>query len=214
MDYSSKFSKLKSEYRKIIEAAMIVSLATLVFVFQAFKRFDIAVEIPPEKIYDKPLILTNVPTTKYKSKPKPIRPTEPVPREEPEIPGELPIEELKEFTEELPKAPDLDLTTPPKFHSYQSRPELIGGMSSIQKNIVYPKAALAIGVEGKVVIQCLIDKRGNVAELVVEKSLTESMDEAVIEAVKLSKWKPGKQRDKPAEVWVEMSFEFNIKSRW
>ena len=213
MDYSSKFLKLKSDYRKIIEASMIVALLVLVILFQAFKRFDIKMEIPPEKIYDKPFDFTHVPQTKHRSKPKPQRPTVPVPFDEPEFPGKLPVEELEEFTGELPSAPILNLTTLPDFISYQSEPELIGGISSIQKNIIYPKAALAFGIEGEVFIKCLIDKKGKVAEIVVEQSLIDSIDEAVIEAVKLSKWKPAMQRDKPAEVWVEMSFVFNIKPR-
>jgi protein TonB len=98
------------------------------------------------------------------------------------------------------------------FVPYDSAPEPIGGFTAIQKNLTYPEIARRAGVEGMVVVQVLIDTKGNVNDTKVAKSLgNNGCDEAAIAAIKKTKWKPALQRDKPVKVWVSIPVIFKLK---
>ena len=66
---------------------------------------------------------------------------------------------------------------------------------------VYPPQAQARNVHGKVSVNLLVDQEGNVASVVVTRSVPE-LDQAVVAAVRQWLFKPGMLRGKPVPVWV------------
>jgi periplasmic protein TonB len=214
MEKLSVRTKFKLGYRKVLEVAVLIALLLMIFMFQAFKTFDQEarqLERAPEIIQVDEIPLTE----QIERPPPPARPSVPIPTEDEDVPEDLTIEETEiDFDEEPPPAPP-----PPKeeeetpiFVPYDSAPDPIGGFAAIQRNLKYPEIARRAGVEGMVIIQVLIDTRGAVEKTRVVKSLgNNGCDEAAIEAINKTKWKPALQRDKPVKVWVSIPVQFRLK---
>lgn len=90
-------------------------------------------------------------------------------------------------------------------------PEPIGGLNSIQSKIKYPEEAKRSGIEGKVFIQAFIDENGNVVKAKVIKGVGSGLDEVALEAVKQTKFIPGKQEGKPVKVQVAIPIVFKLQ---
>lgn len=97
------------------------------------------------------------------------------------------------------------------FIPVESMPTIIGGLESISKNIYYTEIAKRIGIEGKVIINALINKNGDVEDAMVLKGLLPELDEIALTAVKAAKFNPGMQRNKPVKVWVSVPILFKLK---
>ncbi len=154
--------------------------------------------------------------------PPPPRPRVPV-----EVPNDEIIEnEIIDLDAELNLDEGFDLPPPPPsneekeeedfeeeiFVVVEQPPQLIGGYAEFQKNITYPEMALMAGIEGKVIIQFIIDKEGNVVDPQVVRGIGGGCDEVALKAVKKAKFKPGKQRGKPVNVRYSMPVTFALKN--
>ena len=81
------------------------------------------------------------------------------------------------------------------------------------RNIIYPEIAQEAGIEGTVVIQAFVDKKGKVTDTVVLKGIPNTgLDEAAITAIRKTKFKPAKQRDRDVGVWISIPVYFRLKS--
>ncbi len=90
-------------------------------------------------------------------------------------------------------------------------PEPVGGIEGIYKKIEYPNVAKKAGIEGKVYVLVFINEGGEVDDVKVIKSLGGGCDEAVIDAVKASKFKPASNKGVPTKVKLSLAFTFKIK---
>ena len=105
------------------------------------------------------------------------------------------VEEIFTFVETMP-FPEMGYKA---FYSY------------IAKNLKYPPQALKMRLEGKVFIQFLIDKKGNVVDLKVVRGIGGGLDEEAMRVFKNSpKWKPGLQRGKPQIVQMIIPITFKL----
>ena len=110
-------------------------------------------------------------------------------------------------TEEKVVAPE-----PPKyFVAVEEMPEPIGGIQAIQSKIVYPEIAKRAGVEGKVYVLAFVDEHGTVADAKIIKGIGAGCDEAALNAVIQTKFKPGKQRGVPVKVQVSIPIIFRLQ---
>ena len=58
-----------------------------------------------------------------------------------------------------------------------------------------------------------IDKKGNVTQVWVQKGIPNTgLNEAALEAVKRTRWKPARQRDKKVGVWMSIPINFKLTS--
>ncbi len=92
----------------------------------------------------------------------------------------------------------------------EEMPQIIGGISAIQKKIVYPEIAKRAGIEGKVYVRAFIDKAGNVVAADIIKGVGSGLNEAAVSAVKQTKFTPGKQAGKPVNVQVVIPISFKL----
>ena len=97
------------------------------------------------------------------------------------------------------------------FVAVEEMPEPIGGMYSIQSKIKYPEIAKRAGIEGKVYVLALIDEDGNVASARIIKGIGAGCDEAALDAVTQTKFKPGRQKGKPVKVQVSIPIVFKLQ---
>ncbi len=206
---------LRFKYKKNIELGMVLTLALLVLGFQGWKKFEKG-EVE-QQVVDLTIKVEEIPQTEQtKRPPAPSRPAIPVESEDEDIDVDETIESTEINLDELPPPPpppeeDID-DSAEIFVAYDEPPQPIGGFAAIQKNLVYPEIARKAGVEGRVVINCLIDEKGSVVNTKVLMSLgNNGCDEAAIAAIKKAKWKPAKQRDKPVKVWIGIPVVFRLK---
>ena len=88
----------------------------------------------------------------------------------------------------------------PVFEMVEQMPEFPGGGMSaaleyIQKNMQYPESAKENGTQGRVTVQFVVDKAGNVTEPKVLRPVDKELDAEAIRLVKsMPKWKPGMQK--------------------
>ena len=92
-----------------------------------------------------------------------------------------------------------------KFIAFDEAPVAISGVK-----MKYPPMAKAAGIEGKVVVEFFIDKNGVVTEVEIVTGTGTVLDQAAVEAVKKSTWKPARQRTKKVGVWKKLPFKFSL----
>jgi len=90
-------------------------------------------------------------------------------------------------------------------------PEPIGGLAAIQQKVTYTEIAKRIGLEGKVIIEAVIDENGNVIDAKVLKRLGGGLDEESLHAVQTTRFSPGLQRGKPIRVRINIPVKFVLK---
>ena len=77
---------------------------------------------------------------------------------------------------------------------------------------IYPKAAENAGIEGVVVVKVFVNEKGIVKETIILKGVPNSgLDEAAMEAIRKTKFRPAKQRKRAVGVWVSIPINFQLK---
>ena len=105
----------------------------------------------------------------------------------------------------------------PVFEMVEQMPEFpSGGMSAaleyIQKNMQYPESAKENGTQGRVTVQFVVDKAGNVTEPKVLRPVDKELDAEAIRLVKsMPKWKPGMQKGQAVAVKFTMPVLFRLE---
>jgi protein TonB len=208
---------LRAQYKKIIEISLIISLAVLIVAFKFFpdiKENKIAVQGPQELIN-----MEDIQQTRQENRPPPP-PKPPIPIE---APSEDVLQDVEIQSTELDVNANVEAPPPPPkeekktdeepqyFVAVEEMPEPIGGIAAIQSKIVYPEIAKRAGVEGKVYVKAFVDEKGNVTKVEIQKGLGAGLDEAAMQAVKETKFKPGKQRGKPVKVQVSIPIVFKLQ---
>ncbi|MBI9073569.1 MAG: TonB family protein [Melioribacteraceae bacterium] len=92
-------------------------------------------------------------------------------------------------------------------------PEPIGGMKSINDNLVYPEEAKLYGMEGIVNVIARIDTDGNVLETYVFSGIGLGCDEAAIEAVKKTRFLPGQENGESVIADATLKIIFALDDR-
>jgi TonB family protein len=87
-----------------------------------------------------------------------------------------------------------------------SRPEKISGESP-----VYPEAARRAGLSGVVIVEAIIDEKGNITNARVLKGLPLGLDEAALEAIQTWKFKPAKLNRRPVKVYYALTVNFQVE---
>lgn len=91
-------------------------------------------------------------------------------------------------------------------------PEMIGGVSALYGEIKYPSAAIRSGIEGRVFIQFVVDKEGNVRDEKVLRDIGGGCGEAALDAVKEVKFTPGKKGGVAVNVQYSMPVTFKLEN--
>ena len=216
-------SYLHKNYQVNLEFGLIIALSLSILVFKmdinpSQKNNDVLVSQQEE------VIMEEVIQTKQELKaPPPPRPSVPI-----EVPNDEVIEdEIIEIDAELDFDQAIELPPPPPeppkkdedeeeeeiFIIVENPPVLIGGIASVQKLIVYPEVAIKAGVEGRVIVQFVIDKNGDVKDPKVVRGIGAGCDEEAIRAIKQAKFKPGMQRGRPVSVRYSMPITFTLKKQ-
>lgn len=94
--------------------------------------------------------------------------------------------------------------------SVDQMPEMIGGMNTLADQIVYPASARDEGIEGRVLIEFVVDEEGNVVDPHVLEGTHPDLDEAALAAVEDLRFEPGIHEGSPAKVRMVLPITFRL----
>ncbi|MFT4061807.1 MAG: TonB family protein [Edaphocola sp.] len=81
----------------------------------------------------------------------------------------------------------------------------------LAKNIRYPAAAREDNIQGRVVLQFVVDKDGSVTDIVIKKDIGGGCGKEAERVVRsMPKWKPGKQNGQPVKVYFTLPVSFKL----
>ena len=114
-----------------------------------------------------------------------------------------------------PKANDPSAEQGEIFQVVEEQPMFPGGMQELMKflqtNIRYPKEAQARGLQGRVVVQFVVNKDGSICEENVVKSVDPQLDAEALRVLRsMPNWTPGKQRGEPVRVRFTIPVTFKL----
>ena len=91
--------------------------------------------------------------------------------------------------------PEEEAVYPPIYNVIDQMPEFPGGMDKllqfINDNMKYPTKAQTEGIQGRVVVQFIVDENGYIIEPNIVRSIEPSLDKEALRIIKmLPQWKP------------------------
>ena len=103
------------------------------------------------------------------------------------------------------------------FQVVEEMPEFPGGMGEAMKflgrNIKYPVVAQPAKIEGRVIVQFVVERDGNLSNIHVVRGVSPELDAEAIRVIGLMpKWKPGKQRGKEVAVKYTVPIMFRLQT--
>ncbi len=199
---------LKEQYPITVRMTGFIGILILVALMLTFPRFiHVSTLEQTEQII---IEQVDIPQTQQIDRPPPpARPSVPIESESEDIADDLTIEETDLENFEAWDAPPPPPSGPQvRFIPYDDPPV---PMKPIRPK--YPEIAQEAGIEGTVIIQAFIDEKGRVKETIVLKGIPNTgLDEAAIEAIRATKFKPAKQRERAVGVWISIPVNFKLKS--
>ncbi len=156
-------------------------------------------------------------------KPEPPKPEE----QEVQLPEEIKVvdndKEVKELVfvsndEEKPLPPPVvveEEETEEIFTIVEDPCEFPGGMGKLNKylrdNIEYPEIAQENGIQGRVIVEFVVEKNGKPSQVKVLRGVDPALDKEAIRVVKnMPAWKPGKQQGKPVRQRFTLPVVFRL----
>jgi len=132
------------------------------------------------------------------------------PLEEPE-----PVLGRHDFTVEMPKRNENEI-----FKSVEQMPQFVGVggeaalMKYIDSHIQYPPEAAKNNIQGRVILQFVVDKTGEIGEVKVVRSVDKELDKEAVRIVKtLPKFIPGRQNGQAVAVWYTLPVTFKLPQK-
>jgi len=209
---------LKLRYPLILRVGLVFTLLAMILLFALIPkpgegdRVQKEIRIEIETI-DIPVIEQQMEAAK-----PPSRPSIPIEVENDDLLDDVTIDMNTDISsyeawDAPPPPPEEDDGPRVRFIPYDEAPDPIGGFAAIQRNVVYPEIAQEAGIEGTVVVQAFVNEFGKVTECIILKGVPNTgLDEAAIAAIKKTKFKPAKQRDRNVGVYISIPVIFKLQT--
>ncbi len=199
--------RLKFNYSLTVRVTGLIGVLLITFAFLFVPRsFTTAVLEEADQIIIEQI---DIPLTQqFDLPPPPSRPSVPIESEDEDLADDITIEET-----DLENFETWDAPPPPpegprvKFIPYDDPPQ---PLTPIRPK--YPEIAQEAGIEGTVIVQVFVDKKGRVKETLILKGIPNTgLDEAAIEAIRKTRFRPAKQRERAVGVWISIPVNFRLK---
>ena len=114
---------------------------------------------------------------------------------------------------EMPKRDENEI-----FKSVEQMPQFPGGEAALMKyidsHIQYPPEAAKNNIQGRVILQFVVDKTGEIGEIKVVRSVDKELDEEAVRIIKtLPKFNPGRQNGQAVAVWYTLPVTFKLPQK-
>lgn len=207
---------LKKWYFIFFETGLILALLILLSAFKL--QFGNHTTYEPVKADQNIPTLEEIPNTEHQETPPPP----PKPQVFTEVPDdhifEDPIDDIPDFSiDEAGNMPiehrqaknDKEETI---FVPFEEGPEIIGGLASIYQQINYPKKARLAGIEGTVVVEFTVTKKGSVEDAEVIRGIGGGCDKEALRVVKQITFKPARQRENHVTIRMRIPIRFQLRN--
>jgi len=102
------------------------------------------------------------------------------------------------------------------FNIIEEPAEFPGGDKALYRfihdNVKYPVIAQENGIQGKVYVKFIVNKEGKAVNAEVSRPVDASLDKEALRVINsLPKFKPGKQRGKPVQVYYTAVINFQLQ---
>lgn len=164
---------------------------------QETPREAVEVAMPEEfTVVDNTKEVTKVTLVSVDDPNKQLPPPRPVTPEPPAKVEEV-VDEIFEIVEVQPVPPTGDVQSLLKW---------------ISKQLEYPERALDMGIQGKVIVQFVVEKDGSVSNAKVVRPVDPMLDKEALRVVnKMGKWTPGKQQGEAVRSYYTLPIQFKIQ---
>ena len=197
---------IKVKYPIVIRITSLLGIGLVILNFLVFPRFGNSLEFDDVE----QIIIENIDipqTQQLDNTPPPARPSIPVPTDDEDIADDVTLDDLDFDDFEAWDAPPAPSGPKVKFIPYDDPPKPISAIRPI-----YPEIAQEAGIEGVVVVQAFIDKKGRVKETIILKGIPNTgLDEAAMEAIRKTRFRPAKHRERAVGVWISIPVNFKLK---
>ena len=92
----------------------------------------------------------------------------------------------------------------------EKMPQLIGGLFALTGEIQYPEAALKAGIEGRVIVNFIVNEKGDVINANVKHGIGGGCDEEALRVIRTARFLPGKQDGQPIAVQMTLPIFFKL----
>lgn len=104
------------------------------------------------------------------------------------------------------------------FESVEVSPSFPGGEQELMKyicmNINYPKEIQDMDIQGRVVLQFVVTKSGEIGDVRILRSVHPALDAEAVRVIKtLPKFTPGQMNGHPVNVWYVMPITFKLQGK-
>ena len=125
--------------------------------------------------------------------------------------------EFVEITDDVPIVVEEPEKEEEIFQVVENQPEFPGGMAELmkylQKNIKYPTICQEQGIQGRVIVQFVVNSDGSIVDPQVVKPVNPYLDKEALRVVSsMPKWKPGEQRGKKVRVRFTLPVTFRLSN--
>ena len=104
------------------------------------------------------------------------------------------------------------------YETVEQMPEFPGGeeamINFLSQNVHYPETAIKNKIEGRVLVQFVVEKTGEIGDIKIARSVDPELDAEAIRVVKsLPKFIPGRVKGKPVAVWYTLPLTFKLQGK-
>ena len=116
--------------------------------------------------------------------------------------------EVFKVAEEMPRFPGCEAETDAETREKCAQRKLL---EFVYGKLEYPEEAKQAGISGTVIAQFMVDKKGQVKNPEIVRSIGGGTDEAVLKVINnMPDWVPGKQRGQPVNVQFNLPIRFQL----
>lgn len=210
--------KPKADLRKYYTVFMQLGLVVVLLLFIVAMKVEFVSKKQNVDLTEEQEVVKMEDVTQTKQEEKPPPPPRPqVPVEVPNdeiiedqnlnIDAEINMDDPLEMPEEPPEEEEEDF-----FVAVEQMPQLKGGLGGLQKQINYPEMAKRAGIEGRVIIQFIVNENGKVENPRVIRGIGGGCDEEALRVVKQAEFQPGRQRGRPVRVQYSLPITFRLQN--
>ncbi|MXY07783.1 MAG: energy transducer TonB [Rhodothermaceae bacterium] len=98
----------------------------------------------------------------------------------------------------------------PVLEHAEIMPEIPGGIGAYYILIEYPEEAISQGIEGSLSLIFTVNRDGTTSDILVERSLHALLDSAAVQALRRTRFIPGRHQGETARVRMRLPIRFQI----
>lgn len=97
------------------------------------------------------------------------------------------------------------------YVAVENMPQLKGGLAALQSKIEYPEMAKKAGVQGRVIVEFIVNKEGQPENPRVARGIGGGCDKEALRVIKQAEFKPGQQDGEPVRVKYSLPLTFSLQ---